>query len=279
MKKIGLIVLLLVVLAAVILYIADRLFYKSFRKQTDKALGNAGPSAGSVVTEKDLERLPPVVAKFMRYSGVLEKKRARTMRLHHTGTFRPGADRKMMPIKGEYALTADPPAFLWFGRIRLLPGITFSAFDGFFEGRGQMKVKVLSLMTVVDSHSAETTQSAFGRCVAEMSMMPSFFLDERRIAWTASGEASAACTVTEGGLTAKAEMFFGADGRLEKIVVERYYERGGGTSTLEKFTGAGSEFKDFDGLRLASVFDGYWNLKEGDLHYVHFVIDQVEVER
>jgi len=29
-------------------------------------------------------------------------------------------------------------------------------------------------------------------------------------------------------------------------------------------------------LKLGSVVDGYWNLKEGDLHYVHFIIEKVE---
>lgn len=41
---------------------------------------------------------------------------------------------------------------------------------------------------------------------------------------------------------------------------------------------AGHDARDFGGLKLASVMDGYWNLPEGDLHYVHFVIERVECE-
>ena len=36
--------------------------------------------------------------------------------------------------------------------------------------------------------------------------------------------------------------------------------------------------RDFNGLKLNTVYDGYWDLPEGELHYVHFVIDRIEFE-
>ena len=58
----------------------------------------------------------------------------------------------------------------------------------------------------------------------------------------------------------------------------RYFDRGDGQATLERFTGTGSGHRDFGGRVLASKMDGFWNLHEGDLHYVSFDIDAVEYE-
>ena len=46
----------------------------------------------------------------------------------------------------------------------------------------------------------------------------------------------------------------------------------------EKFVGLASVIRDFHGLKMNTVFDGYWDLSEGELHYVHFVLDRVEFE-
>ncbi len=73
-------------------------------------------------------------------------------------------------------------------------------------------------------------------------------------------------------------MLFRADGALEKFMADRYYDRGNGRGTLEKFVSKSNEVKDFNGLKINTIYDGYWNLSEGVLHYVHFVIEKVEFE-
>jgi hypothetical protein len=79
-------------------------------------------------------------------------------------------------------------------------------------------------------------------------------------------------------LSAKAQLFFKADGILEKFIIDRYYDRGNGNATLEKFVIISKDVKDFDGLKINTIYDGFWKLPEGVLHYVHFVIDKVEFE-
>ena len=71
---------------------------------------------------------------------------------------------------------------------------------------------------------------------------------------------------------------FPPDFLLGKIVVTRFYERGRYQSTLEQFMGKVEAYRDYRGITLASVINGYWALKESDLHYVHFIIDHVEFE-
>ncbi len=73
-------------------------------------------------------------------------------------------------------------------------------------------------------------------------------------------------------------MFINPDGSLDRIVVGRYYDRGNGKATLERFTAKASAPKVFGGLRLATKLDGAWNLPEGDLHYVAFEVERAVFE-
>jgi hypothetical protein len=256
----------------------DRQFYSNFLKRAATIRTEAGAQNNDLITENDLKSLPFSVVRYMRSSRIIGKKKISSMRLMHSGLFRPDANREFMNIQGEYFLTTKKPSFCWYGRISLVPGMTIVAFDSYFNGQGRMIVKALSFVPMIDAQSKEIDVSAFGRCIAEMTMAPSFFLDTERIRWTRSDSSSAACIITDAGLRTEVQLFFRQDGFLEKMVVLRFYDRGKNNLTLEKFIGKVEAYRDYNGVTLASVINGYWALKEGDLHYVHFVIDRVEFE-
>jgi hypothetical protein len=254
----------------------NQLFYNKFRKQANQIIVEAGKQDPSLITEEDLATLPIPVARYIRFSGFIGLKKISTMRIVHSGSFKPGVNKKFMPIRGEYFLTTKKPSFSWYGKVAMMPGLTFSAFDSYYNGHGRMTVKLLSTFKIVDVDSKEIGLSAFGRCVAEMTLVPSFFLDNEKVKWISSDSTKAECQIIDSGLITNAQLYFNNNGSLERIVVDRYFDRNNGEATLEKFTAKGQDIKDFNGLKLGSVVDGYWNLKEGDLHYVHFIIEKVE---
>lgn len=68
------------------------------------------------------------------------------------------------------------------------------------------------------------------------------------------------------------------NGRMEKIVVDRYYATGHEKPVLAKFTGAMSVAKEFHGLKIGTVYDGIWDFQNEQYHYVHFIINKIEYE-
>jgi len=277
MKTILILISLCVIIVCFFI-IFDHLFYRSFRIRAESIRSEAGKQSGGIITENDLKDLPETIARYLRWSGVVGKQRISYLHLTHSGTFRTGADKPFLPIKGEYYLTSGSPSFCWYGKVSMFPGLTVSAIDSYFKGKGHMQVKLMSVFKIVDDSSEELNHSAFGRCVAEMTMIPTFFLDKERIQWSYSDSIKVECTVMDEGLKTHAELYFSADGALDRIVAERFYDRGNGQSTLEKFTGTAQGYNIYNGLKLAAIFDGYWNLPEGDLHYVHFIVDSVQYE-
>lgn len=267
-----------VAIAVISIIFLNRWFYSQFKKTAQQVRNKAKHNGEEYITENDLKHLPLPVAAYIRASGLTGRKRISFVHIRHSGSFRPGAGKNFSPIKGEYFLTTDEPSFCWYGRVSLFPGVTISAIDTYYRGTGRMIVKLLSIFRIADESSKETGLSAFGRCIAEMTLAPSFFLDKERITWKGFDMNRAACTIADAGLTTDAQLYFNSDGTLNSIEVGRYFDRKNGQFSHEKFTGKGYIIKDYKGLKLPTVIEGYWNLKEGDLHYVHFVIDDVEFE-
>jgi hypothetical protein len=274
----AIIISVVIILIIVFFIIQNRIFYSGFKRLSVRAEAEGGSWDTSKVTEDDLKPLPPPVIRFLKTSGIVGKRRLSFVRVFHSGTFKPGANKKFMPVKGEYLLTTRNPSFVWYGRVSLIPGLTFSALDSYVSGKGGMIVKIMGLIKVVDEKGETIDKSAFGRCIAEMCMSPSFFLDATRIRWTDFGTTWAECIVSDSGLSSSARFEFTPEGALEKFVIERAYDRGNGKSTIEKFIGVASVQKNFNGLTINTVYDGYWDLPEGKLHYVHFIIDNVEYQ-
>jgi hypothetical protein len=164
----------LVATAVMGLALADRAAHERFLSRAARIKAEAGVQDDAPVTEQDLGELPEPMALFMRFSGVLGKKRIGSLRLRHSGRFKPGANRLWMPIRGEYFLTTRSPSFMSYGKVRLVPGITVVAFDSYADGCGRMLVKALSVCTIVDDRSRQVSQSTFGRCVAELTMAPTW---------------------------------------------------------------------------------------------------------
>jgi hypothetical protein len=260
------------------LKLAERSVYRDFVEQAARIKATAGRYDDTPVTEQELREWPEPMARYMRFSGVVGKPRISAVHVLHSGRFKPAPTKPWMPIVGEYSITTKKPSFAWYGRVRAAPGIGMVAFDSYSEGRGRMLVKVMSLFTIVDDRSDQVSRSAFGRLVAELTMAPTFFLDRGRVSYTQTGPDQVRCTVTDGTFSTDADFSVNRDGSLDRVVVMRYFDRGGGKATLERFTAKPSAPKTFTGRRLPSRFDGIWNLPEGDLHYVSFDVDRVEWE-
>jgi hypothetical protein len=275
---IGLVVLALAIAAAASLGAADRLFRRRFVEKAQEALLLGGRREGGFLTEADLRELLEPIARWLRWSGAVGRKRISSVRLEHGGRFRTDARRPWMPIRGEYVVTTGKPAFQWYGKLRLAPGVNVVAIDSYLEGRGRMWVKALSAFTLADARSPEIARSAFARCIVELTAAPTFFLDRERVRWERVDAGHARCTVTDAHLSAEADVYVNDDGSLDRIVVMRPYDRGGGRTTLERFTGKASRPRSFGGRMLASRIDGTWNLPDGDLHCVAFEIERASFE-
>ena len=218
------------------------------------------------IAEEDIAGLPEPVQKYLRYTQIIGKEKARTVRLKQKGFFRTKPDQKWMPLQAEEYFTVDPPAFLWYGRIRLFPLVSFNAIDKFYKDEGSLVVKLLSLFKVADAKGEEYDQAELVRYLSEIIWFPSAFLSDY-IRWEPINSDSARVTINVAGVTASADVYFNQEGQMTNFVAERYMDVNGG-AILKKWSTPIQEYAEINGIMVPVKGEGVWKLSSGDFSYV-----------
>lgn len=226
----------------------------------------------------DLEVLPPPVLRYLALALRARKTPVRAVRLQHRGTFRTKPEQPWRPIRGEQYFSADPPGFVWWGRVRLMPGVWIDARDKSMAGEGSMRVMVASTWTLAELGGPEIDQGALLRLLAEMVWFPTAFLDSQNVSWTPIDEASAEATLTLQGRHVRAVFHFGPDGLPQRVTAHRYRDVGG-KGVLTPWSGQMRDFRAHDGLLVPYEVEVSWQLENGAFPYARFRLERIEFDR
>jgi hypothetical protein len=226
----------------------------------------------------DLARLPAPVARYLAAAIGGDRSPVRAVRVRHGGLFRTRPGQGWLPIHGRQLLIADPPGFVWWGRVRVAPGIWIDARDKLVCGRASMLIRAESTVTLGDARGRELDQGAAIRVLAEMVWLPTAFLDERYVTWSAIDDRSARATLRLCGYEVSAVFHFGADGMPERICAHRYRDVDG-KGVLTPWTGLARDFRAVAGLRVPCELAVVWELESGPFPCMRFTVEDIEIER
>jgi len=235
----------------------------------------SAPPAGIAIRDE----LPAPVRRYIAKATAARKQPVRWARLRHGGTFRTSLDGNWLPIRGEQSFTASPPGFVWWGRVRLAPGVWVDARDRSAAGAGGMLVKAESTITLADSRGLEMDQSALARLLGELMWFPTAFLDERYVRWTAVDDRRATATLTVNDRAASGELAFGPDDLPVGFSAARYRDIGGGTSVLTPFVGTSSDFRLTGGMMVPYRMVASWQVDGAVIDYARFEVDAIDFDQ
>ena len=228
------------------------------------------------VTPAQLAGLPRPVQRYLAKAIAPGARAVRLARLRHGGTFRPSLNGSWLPIRGEQHFSADPPGFVWWGRVRIAPGLWIDARDRSAGGVGNMLVSAASTFTLANATGPELDQGALHRLLGELVWLPTAFLDSRYVRWSPIDDHAASATLQVNGRTVSGEFRFGADDLPTTFTADRYRDVGGGRSQLTPFVGTVSDFRPVDGLLVPHRVVGAWVVEGRPAEYVDFWVQQVE---
>ena len=138
-----------------------------------------------------------------------------------------------------------------------------------------MLVKLESTVPVANAAGPEIDQGASLRWLAESAWFP-YALVGDAVSWTAIDARSARASLRRGGLPVSAVFEIDADGRLTRVVAERYCDIGGGKAVLRAWTGRYGDYREVAGFRVPCSADVSWNLEEGPFCYARFRLTRLE---
>ena len=193
-------------------------------------------------------------------------------------TFRASLQGSWFPIRGEQHFTADPPGFIWWGRVRIFPGLWIDARDRSVNGVGSMFVTAESTFTIADSHGPQLDQGALMRLLAEMPWLPTAFLDDRHVRWSAIDDHRASATLRMNGLAVTAAFEFGADDLPATFSGDRFFDAGDGKAVLTPFVGRFRDYRAVDGVLAPHRVVAAWIVDGTPKEYVRFDVERLEFD-
>jgi hypothetical protein len=269
-KKILIAIILLIILVAVAALIGKYSFDRMVSKEVAQLFKNASKEKPEKITEADIARLPEPVQRYLRYTKTVGKDKIQTVRLKQIGKIRMKPDAKWMPFEAEQYYTTDNPAFIWKANVKFAPLLWISGRDSYVDGKGNMLIKVLSLIKVVDGAGPALDQGALCRYLNEMMWFPTAYLNSY-IKWEPMNANAARAIMTVNGITAWAVLKFDDEGKLVDFIAERYME-----TTKETWSTPVSGYKEYNGIILPSGGKAVWNLKTGDFAYIELELVDIE---
>lgn len=268
------ILLAVVALAFAVALGARIVFGRRMAREIDALLADARPSGRQIITNSDVERLPDVVQRWLRYSKVVGTRVPTTVRLRQDGQF--GSEgRGWMPFAAEQYFTINPPGFLWRATFRMAPLVPVTGRDQYRAGEANMEMRLLSLVPVANKTGGGLNQGDLLRFLGELQWFPAAALADY-VRWETADSESARATMTYGGVAASMTFRFGADGRLIEATAVRYNDSRGRN---ERWVNRNDSDRELGGIRVPASGEARWEYESGPYPYIRWRITTIEHDR
>lgn len=271
------ILIVLVLLVITVSFIANTQFNKKARKEVKELFNNNVQNKKETICKADLEGLPICVQKWLENSRVIGKERIRTVRLRQKAVMRMKEGQPWMPTEVEQYFTVDEPGFIWKAKIKAAPILHIVGRDKYYDGKGNMLIKILSFITVADARGKELDQGTLLRYLAESVWFPTAALSSY-IEWEEIDLNSARATMSYRGITASGVFMFNEKGEVINFVAERYMELNG-QYVMETWSTPMKDYKEFNGIRIPTKGEAIWHLETGDFIWYQAEIMETEYNK
>lgn len=221
--------------------------------------------------------LPVPVQRYVRWAIEQPGRAVKSARLKHGGQFRTKLDGPWSRIEGQEYFLTNPPAFLWWGRIHLVPGVWFDVRDSSIDGTGSMHAELESMVTVVDVAGTDLDSGAMSRLLGELVWVPSALLDARYVQWEPVDDRRALATLEVDGGTVACTFEFDAEGAPIRISADRVRDVDG-RGVLTPWSVQNSDFRWERGMRVPHRSIVYWHIDGKRTPYADFTLQRIDYD-
>lgn len=272
--KFGTLINAIIILVSISAY-GNQNFNRMVAKESNALFINIEIDNASVIGKKELLMLPEIVQKWMENSGVLDKQNTVSVRLKQKGQMRTKPHSKWMPFTAKQYVNLSSPSFIWVTKVKFLPIINMVGRDKLTNGKGEMLIKLASLIPVVKaSDNHKINSGTMQRFLSEICWFPAAALNPY-ITWEFIDSTSAKATLTINNHSVSGIFKFNTKGDLLTFETNRYYG-GNKDSKLEKWVVNILDYKNFDGYRIPYKCKVIWQLKDGDFNWLNLEITDLE---
>jgi hypothetical protein len=248
---------------------------KMVTRETEEILEAATTSDPVMITASDIQELPVPVQQWMKNTGIIGQSAIKRVYVKQKALMKMKPQQQDWYVaRAEQYTTMNPPAFIWTVKMKMSPLIKIRGRDKFVEGKGEMLIKMNSIINVVNEKGPRMDEGTLQRFLGELVWYPSFVLSPY-IEWEAIDKTTAKATMTYKGCTGSGTFYFNENGDFVKFVALRFM---GNKADAKRYPWVLTvdDYAVFDGIQVPSKMKATWKLDEGDWTWLDLEITSIE---
>lgn len=252
--------------------------YRHLAQQTIAAAASAAGADDRLVSDDDLARLPPPVAGYVRASEAIGRAHVTGFRADISGRIRGGADEPWMRWTGAQVNTFGAAPSRVFFMDATMKGIPTDIFHVYVGPTATMRVRVASLVPIVDASGPEMDQAETVTLLNDLCILAPAALVDAPIEWSPIDDHHAQAKYTNAGRTVSAVLTFDDQHELTDFVSDDRLRSSpdGSTFTPQRWSTPISDYRTIHGRRVAATGRARWHPDgEPSFDYLEFHADDI----
>jgi hypothetical protein len=228
-----------------------------------------------IINEQDIVSLPQSIQKWLRSSGAIGREEIKLTYVKQEALMKLKPEQtKWYSAQAIQYITTQKPAFIWTVEMNMMPLITIKGRDKSYEGKGEMLIKLNSLINIVNEDGVKIDEGALQRYLAEIVWSPSSAISPY-IEWEEIDSLTTKAIINYKGTVASGSFYFNEKGDFVKFTTMRYKDnilkakRYPWVITVQ-------EYKTFEGIRVPSKTKVTWELDKKDWTWLNLEIKDIK---
>jgi len=270
------------VLLIIVFFTAAALYYKSqgmkkaYQEDIQQGLEQVHPLDSPILSEDETKHLPLPVQKYLAYTGVTGGEKVQNVRVVSEGRFRPDPQKDLVPMVSEQYNFFKKPARFYYIKLKM-HGVPVVGLHEYKEAKASMRIKIASLFKVADAKGEIMNKAETVTIFNDMCLLAPASLIDKRIQWKTIDPLTVKAIFTNNEIAISALLYFNEKGEMINFVSDdRFLTTSGKEFRQARWSTPVSDYKDFNGVKLASYGEAIWNLPEGDYCYGQINIKEVD---
>ena len=219
----------------------------------------------------DLDELPPLIRTYLERSGVDVGQTYSATQLRQEGTIKLQQEGDWREFEARQWFAVDRPAFLWAPSMPMPVG-SVKGVDRLDGEEGRLEMRLFGIVPVANEGGSQILKAQLLRYIAELPWAPQAFAINDEISFEQLDDRTVRATAEVGEVSATIEIFFDDEGDIVRVETdERPWQQEDGSYTPMPWGGTFADYREFDGIRVPTDVEVYWELPDG--RYTYFRAD------
>jgi len=249
---------------------------RKYLKEVQNGLAKTSHQTPEVLSESDLENLPELVRKYIRYSGAIGKPKVVSFKVGFTGKIRKNEQSPWMPFRVEqHSFIEESIRLFWMDAVMM--HLPVKGFHCFKKGDAFMDIRLFGLFKVQYMDGKEMGISETVTFFNDLCVMAPATLIDSRIKWIKTEGNRVQAEFTDHGITISAWLNFDSEGRLTNFISDDRYEYiGKGKAVQRTWLTPIINYREISEHRMPSEVEVVYKHPKGDFCYGIFEMTDMQ---